>query len=454
MKNIKFILIGLSTVISGCGFIDEDVNIDPNNPIDASVNLLLPSTQVNYGFVLGGDFGRPVSIWLQQSGGAERQHTGYDVYQLREADVNNAWSTIYASSLDDLELIINKSDESGSPHYAGVAKVMKAIIAMNLVDLFNDIPWSEALDGSGNLNPAFESAASIYDEAIRLLEEAKVDLTAESSLFSPLEDDLIYGGDLASWTVLANTIIARNRLNRAELDGNYNSVLEAIGDSVISSNAENALIPFANNNPWFAFETDRGDVAVGAYIVDLMNGLNDPRRAEYFTIGADSATSTYIGMRAGVPDNGSTIARFGSAWASPDSPIPLATVWEVKFMEAEAALRTDDIDRAVVAYNEGIEQSLTYYGIEDQDYIDAQGRDSNDLTLEDILTQKYIALYTQQQPFNDWRRTGLPVIEPAAGQNRIATRFPYPSDERLYNAESYEPYVGVTVFDKVFWDQD
>jgi hypothetical protein len=46
----------------------------------------------------------------------------FEQYQIVGSDVNNLWSTIYATVLNDAENIIVGANANNSPHYSGVAK--------------------------------------------------------------------------------------------------------------------------------------------------------------------------------------------------------------------------------------------------------------------------------------------------------------------------------------------
>ena len=446
-------LLSLSLVLglAACNYIEEEINIDPNKAIDVSVAQLLPPAQLAFGYVMGGDFGRPATIWVQHHGGAERQHTAYDQYQLKEADVNTGWSNMYTEFLKEVDVIIEKSDEVDAPHYKGVAQVLMAMGFQVLVDLFNDVPYTEALEDAENLTPTYNEASAIYADLQTTLDDAINNLQAASSTFTPGAEDLIHGGDLDAWLATAYAMKARLSLHLSEVNGAsaYEDVLKHVGNA-ISSNAQNAYVNFSAGSPYAAFETDRGDVVVGATIVDLMNAQDDPRRAAFFTTNADGV---YAGMVPGNPDNGPGVSRFGSFYGSQTSAIPLITYYEVKFMEAEAALQTGDAERAAEAYNEAVMASVMEVtgAPASDDFIAAvASADAGSISLEQILTQKYIALYAQVEAYNDWRRKGIPNLSPSVG-GEIATRFPYPSDERLYNGDNFPGIV--SVFDNVFWDQ-
>jgi len=80
--------------------------------------------------------------------------------------------------------------------YAGIGKVYKAYVYSQMVDVFGDVPFSEACV-AGNYNPAFDEGKSVYESIFDLLDEAVGDLTNEDSenLIAPGSDDLVYGGD-------------------------------------------------------------------------------------------------------------------------------------------------------------------------------------------------------------------------------------------------------------------
>jgi hypothetical protein len=456
MKNIfKSLLAFLALFVAGsCNFIDSELNVDPNNPADVSINLLLPQAQATWAYVQGGDLGRYASCWTQHHSGQERQHQAIEVYNMLESDVNNVWTGIYASTLKDLSIILEKAEESKSPHYAGIAKVMTAMAIGSTVDYFGDVPFSDALKGAEQLKPAYDTGADIYTRIQGMLDEAINDLQAASSTLKPdAKSDLVFGGDLTKWVAFAKTLKARHLLHLSKIDnGAYGKVLAEL-DGAISSNDGNAMFNFGaaatEANPWQQFEGQRGDVIMGKFFIDLLNSINDPRLPFFAT---PNAGGEYIGAGAGVFGPTADIARFGPYYASSSSPVPFGTYAETKFIEAEAAFASDKA-RAADALNAAIIASVEQVtgGTADPAYVAAQASETaNSVTLEKIMTHKYIAMYTTLESLTDWRRTGLPNLQPAQGNPEIARRFPYPQDERVYNAPNYKS--GVTVFDRVFWD--
>jgi len=56
------------------------------------------------------------------------------------------------------------------------------------------------------------------------------------------------------------------------------------------------------------------------------------------------------------------------------------------------------------------------------------------ITLQKIIEQKYKAMYATVVPYDDWRRTGFPVLAPVIGATKdTPVRFPYAQSEITYN---------------------
>ena len=64
------------------------------------------------------------------------------------------------------------ADEAGLTYYTAMSQVFQAYIYMSLVDYFGDIPYTEALQGSDNLNPSSDGGSSVYQAALGLLDSA------------------------------------------------------------------------------------------------------------------------------------------------------------------------------------------------------------------------------------------------------------------------------------------
>lgn len=459
LRNKFLLTLGFSALMGFQSCVNSDINVDPNNPAEVSVDLLLPSAQLGTYFVYGNDNARTTSMLMQQSAGTDRQYIAIDRYSITEADVDNTWVNAYANALQDYKLIIDQSTAQGYNHYAGIAKIMTAATLGVVTDLWGDIPYSNALQGLDNLTPTFDSQEAIYNTIFELLTTGVEDLSKEAGAVTPGNDDMIFNGDLAAWTKAANALKARYHLHLSGRDdSHYGNALTAL-DSGFESSADDANAQFAsvlsNSNFWYLFNTiERGGyLSASSTLIGLMESIDDPRMASYFTLDSEDGFSGSGPGEARSPSLNSTT---GPAFASDNSPISLVSFVEQKFIEAEAALATGDAARAAEAHNAAVTASVEMYGNGDgnADFLAAEAvEDAGSITLEKIMTHKYIALYTQVEVYNDWRRTGIPSLDIAvdASLNSIPVRMPYPQSERLYNGENL-PSANLT--DKVWWDVD
>jgi hypothetical protein len=484
MKHMKNKILKLGAiamvfiVFTSCEkWIDTDMNNDPNNPEKANYNAVLPSIEASLAYQFGGDISRPVAIWMQQYSGVGNQAIAYDVYNFTQSDVNNVWYyAMYSGPMADLSRMIKQAAVEGAPHYQGVAEVLMALSLGTMTDLFGDIPYSKAFDGDNEkFKPAFDSQESIYTSINKLLDDAIVHLGAAESLFSPGVEDLIYGGDLNLWIAAANTLKARYALHLSKVPGSdaYNKALVALanGFTSFSDDMQFAFGSKSNElNPAYQFfMNDRyGDIYMGAFFVDTLSG--DPRFNSFVdTTGAADDPSIGVGSNPGMADG---FAMPGPFYHSEDSPVPFITYAEVKFIEAEALLMTGNAAGAATAFNDAVtssvkkvEDNLSKKQLKDSTRIANQAawlaanasETAATITLGKIITQKYIALYTQPETFVDYRRTGYPQLTPAADaatvDKQIPRRWPYPTSERLYNADNFAPYKSVTISTPVWWDK-
>lgn len=436
---------------SSCKKFLEGYDEDPNNPTEVTPDLLLSTSQVATAYVYGSDYARYSDMWVQHQAGTDRQFSAIGSYTITESDMDNIWRfNAYGGGMEDLHGLMNSA---GNTAYQGIASILMAANLGLLTDGFGDIPYSDAFQGADNTKPTYDSQQDIYNTIISLLSGAGAQLDAESALY-PGADDLMYGGDLDKWKKAANALLARYYLHLANNDAsNYQKALDAIDAGAFESNDDDLEVPFGSleveHNIWFQFLEQRpGYISMGKYFIDQLNALSDPRLAVY-------ATQNDMGVYEGAAPGDATSSSFsilGSAYASEDSPIPVMTYVEQKFIEAEAAFNTGDMSRAATAYNDGVAASLDKFGIDDPTYLATNASEtSGSITLEKIMMQKYYGMLTQFESWTDYRRTGIPAITPASG-SAVPTRFLYPLSERLYNKDNVDNEGTITIYQKLWWD--
>ena len=277
-----------------------DINNDPdrlpatNNPIPQ----LLTSAQVNLGFEGGSDLFRYATVIMQQMSGLASQPNQtfeYYRYNITGSDLNNVWSSIFATTLSDLEFIIQRG--SASPYYTGIAKILKAYEYSLVVDVWGKVPYSQTQQLTGNTQPAYDDDATIYPKLIQLLTDAINELNAATSLLTPGTNSVIYTGTYATikanWIKLANTLKLRLLLHYSKKDPAFcvaqiTTLVNTPGITFLAANADNFSMAFydvANQrSPISAFEVSRPNyLFCDSRMLGLMTGKGDPRRPYYFT---------------------------------------------------------------------------------------------------------------------------------------------------------------------------
>ncbi len=453
MKNIFYFLSFM--LVFGLVSCDDflDVNADPNRVTEVSLSAQLPP-------VIEGT--SRVHVSLEKSVGQITQHLGSYFGYPDEISLGGSWSTIYLRNLSNAQQILNNAREQNSPHYAGVAGVLLAFNLGLATDTWEDVPYSQAFNGSENLKPSYDAQQSVYAEIVALLNDAITDLGATESFLSPSSsDDLAYGGDLAKWTKLAYALKARYQLHLINKNG-VGTILTDV-NSAFSDSGDDFEIMYneVNLNPWhtdIALANNTGNLSqsFGSYFIDHINGVLidavDPR----LPIITDNDGSTLaIGIKSFDENAPSNNVDFEEEnwYSTANAPVPMVTYAEVKFIEAEAALGTDQA-RAYDAYLEGITAHMSKLGVDPvaaQAYIDDPdvGVGAANLTLADIMEQKYIALFLNPEAWVDMRRigyanfTGFEIPDPTIF-NGPAQRAEYPADELNRNgaavAASQKPY--------------
>jgi hypothetical protein len=430
------------------------------------------------------------------SGQASQPNQTYEYYRynITGSDQNNLWGSMFASTLSDLELVINQATADGSPHYVGVAKILKAYEYSKAVDTWGDVPYSEAMQLDKNTKPAYDDDATIYPKLIALLSSSIADLNAATSKQSPGTNSTIYTN--ASWATakpfwikLANTLQLRLLLHYSKKDPAFmvsqmNALINSAGVTFMASNTDNFQHNFFNvanqRNSISEFEVRRPNyLFADSKMVDMMNGKSDPRRPFYFS-DFPVGSGTYLGVSATAPpaapnNNYSRIHTFlrgavttpavgiSSAVYSGAATQRILPYAEYCFIRAEAALRGVTGD-AQTWFTAGITASMQEVGVAAGDittYLTANGTltGTTEEKIRQVIEEKYIALFgVAIEPWNDWRRTGYPALSIPTNAITTVTAVPrtlfYPQSEIDLNLSNVpgQKQKADNLQERIFWD--
>ncbi|WP_424495339.1 SusD/RagB family nutrient-binding outer membrane lipoprotein [Salinimicrobium sp. GXAS 041] len=467
-----------------------DVNDDPNRISEEEVEMevLLP-TSIYY---LGDTYfniAYYTSQYTQQSSSVGNNGPSNQ----NELSLTSAWVNIYLDGLTSVATIMNKATDAEAYHYRGIAGVLRVMNVGIATDHWGAIPFDEALMEEENFSPSYNDQSYIYAQIPRLLDEAIEDLKREdNSIYQPAEDDLVYGGDISKWIKLAHTLKARYAIHLTK-KGTVEAAqmaLEAL-ENGMESNADDFGLNYSTRtfNPWYAGvvlagQTGNSNLIISEQVVQYMDGTsypfasadleNDPRLDNIAF--NESNGNPLIGGINGAGKGGAN-ARFAedSYYTSQTAPIEMVTYAESKFIEAEARFLLNGGDarsegttqEAYNAYLEGIEANLIKVGVAPAErnlYLtDASiAVGAENLTLELIMKEKYLALFLHPEVWTDMRRydyssevykdLSLPVAHNPFLEGKWVRRVRYPDSEYSRNDENVQE-VTKDVSTRLWWDQ-
>ncbi|MBU2904341.1 SusD/RagB family nutrient-binding outer membrane lipoprotein [Arenibacter algicola] len=475
----KIIYITLAVFLVGVSFsCSEDtlteIDTNPNIVNDAPLNSLLPQLIIAYSNEIVG------AAAAVQAGSISEQTSGvlgFNSYTDLEGASAQAWENGYLM-LNDLEFMRNKAMQSEAWTYAGIAEVLKAFTLTTLIDLYGDIPYYEALQ-SEIRNPKFDAHETLYAEIHSILDNAISNLGKVDTAM-PSQDDLVFNGDQQLWMKTAYGLKARlyNKLSKLDSPGSAQNALTAITNSLTNSE-ENFSIKIYNSslengNPYSVAQNGQPRSAVGK-IFDVMLSFTpntvieeDPRAVPWF--------STINGNRIPAP-SGTAEADFGeprldgAIYSKPlflkymAAPLPILTYNELLFIQAEANFRLGNTLEAYNAYQDAVQLALEESAdfspdvqIDPADianYLSFPGVSPGEgsLTLENIISQKYIYLFKFQwiEAYNETRKFDFFMATNPEGR---ANRMLYPVSEVTRNLNTPSDVNFSTIFDsstKLIW---
>jgi hypothetical protein len=474
MKKI-FLLIGGIALLAGTGckkFVD--VNTDPNHPVTVQEKILLAPIEFNIAH--GIDAGGSVTGTTTQDGeGDVATYTNhftqmicynqvalnYGTYKFVNTDMNLTWGTIYNNALENLKVLTQESQTNGNYNYTAIAEILTAFTLGFTTDLWGDIPYSKALNGSKNFMPAYDSQASIYDSVQALLDRGIADIGKNAGL--PVgADDYFYNGKMANWKKLAYSLKARYYMHLTKAPGHdavtqSNLALTALQNGMTST-ADEWKFAYpggaTSQNAWYTIMLPLSTLVASTAIVDTLVKRSDPRLP--FLISKAPNTGLYTGRAIGTPTIGtlkdySSIGAFYAGVASTQFLMPYT---EVQFIQAEASLRVTGVAAAQPFYTAAITTHMTKLGVAPTDlttYLAARGTLAAGNALELIMQEKKIADFLSAENYVDWRRTGFPTltIVPNAQVSAIPRRLIYPQSEINANPQ---PQQSAALTDRVWWD--
>ncbi len=318
MKRLnKVMIVGAlvaAVVGSGCKKSFFDINKDPNNPVESNItaDLIAPQAMLNSANRTATGY-----AWLNMWLGYWAPSSGFaPAVEEQSYNINSAFGAgLFSGLMDnvyDYQFMENQATASGQDFYRGIAKIMKSNNFAQLVDLYNSVPYSEALQGLKAIRPKYDDGKAIYEDLIKQVDTAitlikGADINKNEKIATA---DILFAGSKTSWIKFANTLKLRwlmaqsGRSDRAayitaeiaKIVSEGTGFLGSGQDAAITTSLFTTAKPSAYYNS-FGFTTV-GDPATTYYranvvAMNYMKVIADPRLTYYYKkIKGNSASVT------------------------------------------------------------------------------------------------------------------------------------------------------------------
>lgn len=494
--NHKILLIALflSAGMVGCKK-NLDINQNPNQATEGVIRAenIIPNaihftgavTALNYGWLANW-----MGYWSPS--GSYSPSTEESSYNITNTFQEVKWTSIY-NVLFDLYLAEKKAGEDDQDFYRAVSIILQAHLYQNLIDLYGNIPYSEAFQTEEFPTPKYDDAKTIYDNLQVRLDEAIALMEGISGLTAAEEsNDVVFEGDTGLWIKFANTIKLRLLIRTTQIAPNPTAELAKIaakGGVLQAGESASVNIKYADDvNKQSPFYSAYGLLPSGedantfyranAFAIDEFYNREDTRLLYFFKPAKSplNPADPYIGTVYGAdPDdayNGDRTSNIGEGLVrAATQPQWILTSVESLFLQAEAVERGWDIGAPYAsgkeAYEAALRESFTWLEVEDLDaeveyYLENAGKyDDAANKINFIIEQKYYSLtgINPLEAWNDYRRLGVPSniplsINSSRGNRTIPVRLQYPSSEFAVNATNVQAQGSInTQTSTLFWDK-
>lgn len=376
----------------------------------------------------------------------------------------NTWGMYYTIMLGNLDVLETGAREAGElqNNVTGIAITLKALAFYELSMIFEDIPFTEALNAQEFPTPRFDDQETVLKGTVDMLDEAVSFLTNVPAGATVIGgQDFIYNGDVTLWERFANSLQLRILMLIRTQDPGYAlpRINDVLSRPLITDLSHVASFPFFEtvgqqnsfadlNNTFFGTPSNEvtGVYAPSPVLRDLLVDNDDPRTNIFLTDinTADGEEDDFDNPPMGSFSFGAFGAVISDVVSRYDYPAVWYTPAEVSFYRAELALDGDVSGDADALTQEGVTFALEYWGgaidnaratIDPADIAAFAGTFTG-VTKEQLYEQMY--LETFMRPIVAWnhvRRTRVPVLTEVPGTNisDFLQRFTYAPDETATN---------------------
>jgi Starch-binding associating with outer membrane len=380
------IVLAMST---GCNKDKFNINRNTNQPTDSTVtyDVVLPAALHASGTIIANQWG-PIQNWMGYwaRSGTYAPNVIEETYEITTGFGNGIWNSCYDNNYD-YQIIQSKASVAGAGFYEGIARIMKAHNFQILVDVYGNVPYTQALKGSGNPTPAYDNGIDIYKSLLREI-DAGIELikTATVSSTNPNKNidknDIMFGGDKTKWAKFGNTLKLRMLIHAYAVAG----IDKAAEIAIINGEGSGYLGAGENAQVQPGYAADRPNPFYNSYIastagaqtannvyyranewgIDYYAFDGDPRISRFYVAG----TGGLVGVAYGLPpvnaNASAVLAGIGPGLAKTNtSPQCILSAAESFFLQAEARQRGIITSGSTAAslLTSAVTESMSYMGV-------------------------------------------------------------------------------------------
>ncbi len=495
MKTINnrlfIIILFAAAVFAGCKKGYLDVNQDPNRVTDDNITaqLIFPQAAHATGARSASGNFQFIENWMGYWAAAgdyaiQQDETSYNIdFSFADALWQNQYNVLF-----DLNRVKTKAQPKGDSLLAGAAMVLSAKLFQDLVDLYGNIPYTQAFQNDKFTQPTYDNAKDVYT-ALQTSLDSAILYFKQSPRASFTSADIVNGGNITLWVKFANTLKLRMLIRQSQVSG-FNPAAEIAkivanggvlhaGETIDVNpgyvNSLNKQSPFYTNYGLTPTNADASpSTRANTYFVTLLNSTSDPRLSRFFKAPANGGaiTGNVYGLAAGNPPGAATSAMGPGLARDATQNQWILTSVESLFLEAEAIARGWLPGNAQTAYEAAVRESFTWLGVPNattaantylttQAIADWDNAGATALSKAKFITyQKYIALsgIDPLETWSDLRRLdmipnkGYISVNPARLANTLPLRVLYPQSEYTTNSTNVNAQGKVDQFtSKLFW---
>jgi len=285
MKSSKYIIPVLAVILAAtaCKKSFNDLNVNENKPTSVPASLLLNG-------ILYKMYDAPYSMnerWCQY------YCCNYDYYGNNRYDLGSGDN--YYATLKNVIKMRDEAVKGGAADlnpYSALANFFNAYFFAKMSLEMGDVPLTEALQGSGNLTPTYDSQKKVFQQALLWLDSANTKLgQLIAGNDASLAGDFYYGNNLAKWQKLVNTFRLRLLIHLSKRADDADLNVKQQFASIVSNKSKYPIMEDATDNLQFTYVYPTNEYPMNpdnfgfdalryntsATYVGLLTQLKDPR---------------------------------------------------------------------------------------------------------------------------------------------------------------------------------